>query len=210
MPREGAVSRDSRGETLAGMIPLSLLFASVMMKYVDVSANLMSLGALDFGLLVDAALVMVENFVRRLEHDGQVTTIDRRRLFQEATFEVGRPVVFGVCIIIAVYLPIFSLQGIEGRTFAPMAFTVCVAVLGSLVLALTYVPVMSSFLLVRVSPEPVRWFVKAHDAYRQILSWALTHRAVVVSTAAAMAVVGRPLSHSSGRSSCRNLMKARC
>ena len=136
----------------ASVIPLSLLFAFLMMERVGLSANLMSLGALDFGLLVDAALVMVENFVRRLEDAGGGFRDDTRRLFQHAALEVGRPIVFGVwdhCR--RVYLPIFALQGIEGRMFAPMAFTVCVAVVGSLLLALTYVPMMSSLLLKRVS-----------------------------------------------------------
>ena len=102
----------------------------------------MSLGALDFGLIVDASVVMVENFVRRLH--GATTSTRRgrasRSCIREAAFEVGRPIVFGVAIIVAVYLPIFTLEGLEGRMFRPMAFTVCAAVLGSLVLALTYVP----------------------------------------------------------------------
>jgi cobalt-zinc-cadmium resistance protein CzcA len=172
----------------ASVIPLSLLAAFLLMQQVGLSANLMSLGALDFGLLVDAALVMVENFVRRLEHAGQASVTEQRRLFQHAAFEVGRPIVFGVCIIVAVYLPIFSLQGIEGRMFAPMAFTVCVAVLGSLLLALTYVPMVSSVLLTRVSDRPARWFVHVQHAYRRTLEWALGHRAVVVTTAAALLV----------------------
>ncbi|HEV3061208.1 MAG TPA: CusA/CzcA family heavy metal efflux RND transporter [Vicinamibacterales bacterium] len=167
----------------ASVIPLSLLIAFVVMQQSGLSANLMSLGALDFGLLVDASLVMVENFVRRLERAGPVAAVDRRRLVQEAAFEVGRPIVFGVCIIIAVYLPIFSLQGIEGRMFAPMAFTVCVAVFGSLVLALTYVPTLSSLLLTQALHTPATWLSKTHEVYRRSLTWALAHRVVVVSIA---------------------------
>ncbi len=172
----------------ASVIPLSLLAAFFLMQRVGVSANLMSLGALDFGLLVDASLVMVENFVRRMEHAGRVPAAERQRLIQRAAFEVGRPIVFGVCIIVAVYLPIFSLEGIEGRMFTPMAFTVCVAVLGSLLLALTYIPMMASLLLTSVSDTPARWFRRVHDGYQRTLEWALTHRVVVIGTAAALSL----------------------
>jgi cobalt-zinc-cadmium resistance protein CzcA len=172
----------------ASVIPLSLLFAFVVMERSGVSANLMSLGALDFGLIVDASVVMVENFVRRLEAAGRVAADERRRLFREAAVEVGRPIVFGVCIIIAVYLPIFSLQGLEGRMFTPMAFTVCVAVLGSLVLALTYVPMLSSFALRRASHKPSRWFEAVKAAYVRQLGWARRHRAVVVAGALVLLV----------------------
>jgi heavy metal efflux system protein len=167
----------------ASVIPLSLLFAFVAMKQFGVSANLMSLGALDFGLIVDASVVMVENFVRRLEQAGDISADARRTGIREAAFEVGRPIVFGVCIIIAVYLPIFTLEGLEGRMFAPMAFTVCVAVLGSLLLALAYVPMMSSFLLRHVTEKPSRWFEAVRSGYRRHLGWALGHRALVVGGA---------------------------
>jgi heavy metal efflux system protein len=172
----------------ASVIPLSLLFAFLAMKEFGVSANLMSLGALDFGLIVDASVVMVENFVRRLEHAGDITPDARRSLIRSAALEVGRPIVFGVCIIIAVYLPIFTLEGLEGRMFTPMAFTVCVAVLGSLLLALTYVPMMSSFLLRHVTEKPSRWFEAVRRAYRQHLGWALGHRAIIVGGAAAVLI----------------------
>jgi cobalt-zinc-cadmium resistance protein CzcA len=147
----------------------------------DVSANLMSLGALDFGLIVDASIVMVENFVRRLAHAGHLGADERRTLIRNAAAEVARPIVFGVSIIIAVYVPIFTLQGLEGRMFTPMAFTVCVAILGSLLLATTYVPMVSSFLLTRVSDQPARWFEAVRRTYCRQLTWALSHRVVVVS-----------------------------
>jgi cobalt-zinc-cadmium resistance protein CzcA len=167
----------------ASVIPLSLLVAFVGMKEFGVSANLMSLGALDFGLLVDASVVMVENFIRRLEHTGATAADDRRSLFRAAAMEVGRPIVFGVCIIVAVYVPIFSLEGLEGRMFTPMAFTVCVAVLGSLLLALTYVPMMASLVLTRVKETPSRWFEAVRGAYIRHLDWALSHRVWIVSGA---------------------------
>jgi len=127
---------------------------------------------------------MVENFVRRLEHSAGGTAADRSSLFRTAALEVGRPIVFGVCIIIAVYVPIFSLQGLEGRMFEPMAFTVCVAVLGSLLLALTYVPVLSSLVLRHVKEKPSGWFEAVRRAYARHLNWALAHRGIVVTGAA--------------------------
>jgi cobalt-zinc-cadmium resistance protein CzcA len=168
----------------ASVIPLSVLFAFFVMERFDVSANLMSLGALDFGLIVDAAVVMVENFVRRLEGSGHLPAEGRRTLIRKAAAEVGRPIVFSVGIIIAVYLPIFSLQGLEGRMFMPMAFTVCVAILGSLLLALTYVPMSASFLMKHVSEKPSRWFEAVRRAYVAHLDWALRHRMIVVGGAA--------------------------
>jgi heavy metal efflux system protein len=173
----------------ASVIPLSLLLAFLAMREVGVTVNLMSLGALDFGLLVDASVVMVENFVRRLERAGQITGDERRALIRRAALEVGRPIVFGICIIIAVYLPVFSLQGLEGRMFRPMAFTVSVAVLGSLLLAFTYVPMVSSFLLHRVTGAPPRWFETLRCWYRRRLAWALRHRSVVVGGGAASLIV---------------------
>ena len=173
----------------AAVIPLSLLFAFLAMERFGISANLMSLGALDFGLLVDASVVMVENFVRRLEHAGRITPDARKTLIRHAAVEVGRPIVFGVCIIIAVYLPIFSLQGLEGRMFTPMAFTVCVAVLGSLLLALTYVPMASSFLLKNIAETPSRWFEAVRGRYHRTLGWALVHRFLVVGAAAVLLAV---------------------
>jgi cobalt-zinc-cadmium resistance protein CzcA len=167
----------------ASVIPLSLLAAFLAMKRFGLSANLMSLGALDFGLIVDASVVMVENFVRRLHERGVLG--DRRDVLRRAAFEVGRPIVFGVAIIIAVYIPIFTLEGIEGRMFRPMAFTVCAAVLGSLLLALTYVPAVASFVFRRTAPDDAehadaRWFAWVRARYAQALAWALGHRAAVV------------------------------
>jgi cobalt-zinc-cadmium resistance protein CzcA len=173
----------------ASVIPLSLLFAFLAMKRFGVSANLMSLGALDFGLIVDASVVMVENFVRRLGHAGHPSDDERQGIIRRAAFEVGRPIVFGVCIIIAVYLPIFSLEGLERRMFAPMAFTVCVAVLGSLFLALVYVPVVSSYLLKHVEEKPSRWFEAVRARYHRDLAYALAHRRLVFGSALGMLLV---------------------
>ena len=176
----------------ASVIPLALLFAFLLMERFGYSANLMSLGALDFGLIVDASVVMIENFVRRLGetcHDGETSPDARREVIRKAAFEVGRPIVFGVCIIIAVYVPIYTLQGLEARMFIPMAFTVCVAVLGSLLLALTYVPVLASYLLRQGKETPARWFDALRDRYARTLDWSLVHRGTVVSAGALLLVV---------------------
>jgi cobalt-zinc-cadmium resistance protein CzcA len=172
---------------VASVIPLSLLCAFIAMRRFGVSANLMSLGALDFGLIVDASVVMMENFVRRLGAvDAPVDSRSRLDLIRQAGFEVGRPIVFGVFIIIAVYIPIFTLQGLEGRMFEPMAFTVCVAVLGSLILALTYVPVAASFALGSARDVVSLWFERLRTRYRRTLEWSLSHRRRVVGTAFAV------------------------
>ncbi|HVE34118.1 MAG TPA: CusA/CzcA family heavy metal efflux RND transporter [Gemmatimonadaceae bacterium] len=186
--------RSARASLLtASVIPLSLLAAFLAMKRFGLSANLMSLGALDFGLIVDASVVMVENFVRRL-NDSAAPGADRRRILQRAAFEVGRPIVFGVAIIIAVYIPIFTLEGIEGRMFRPMAFTVCAAVLGSLLLALTYVPAVASYVFTArqsrggTDHHDARWFIRVRERYSRLVGWALTHRAYVVGGAVALLV----------------------
>jgi cobalt-zinc-cadmium resistance protein CzcA len=194
--------RSARASLLtASVIPLSLLAAFLAMKRFGLSANLMSLGALDFGLIVDASVVMVENFVRRLEgrRAGGPTTND---LLRRAAFEVGRPIVFGVAIIIAVYIPIFTLEGLEGRMFRPMAFTVCAAVLASLVLALTYVPAVASFIYSRRALGPsadatadrseahadAKWFVALRARYARMLAWALPRRRPILGGAIVLLV----------------------
>ena len=167
----------------ASVIPLSMLIAFIAMRRFGVSANLMSLGALDFGLLVDGSVVMVENFVRKLGHGEANDPESRAAIIRQAAFEVGRPVVFGICIIIAVYIPIFTLQGLEGRMFEPMAFTVCVAVLGSLLLALTYVPAVSVLALSGIRESNARWFESLRQRYARALTWSLAHRRAVIGVA---------------------------
>ena len=169
----------------ASVIPLSLLFAFLAMKRFGLTANLMSLGALDFGLIVDASVVMVENFVRRLAGARSPSVTERQDVLRAAAFEVGRPIVFGIAIIVAVYIPIFALQGLEGRMFRPMAFTVCAAVLGSLLLALSYVPAVASYLFARgggssKEHDDPAWFVKLRTRYQRALEWSLLHRRRVV------------------------------
>ncbi len=141
------------GFLVATLIPLSMLFAVIMMNLFGVSGNLMSLGALDFGLIIDGAVIIVESVMHRLSHSQQFAHI--RRLsqsqmdeeVQKAATKMMNSAVFGQVIILIVYLPILSLRGIEGKMFAPMAQTVGFALIGALLLSLTYVPVMSSLLL---------------------------------------------------------------
>lgn len=155
---------------VASVIPLSMLIAFGGMYFFGYSANLMSLGALDFGLIVDASVVMVENFVRRLEHGKES---ERFSLFRSAAVEVGRPILFGIAIIVAVYIPIFTLDGMEGRMFKPMAFTVVTAVMGSLLLALTYIPSISGWLLHHHEEKPSPFFESMNRRYARALEWIL-------------------------------------
>ena len=182
--------RSARASLLtASVIPLALLAAFLAMKRFGLSANLMSLGALDFGLIVDASVVMVENFVRRLHADEEAGT-QRHDVLLRAAFEVGRPIVFGVAIIVAVYIPIFTLEGLEGRMFRPMAFTVCAAVIASLVLALTYIPAVASYIYAgRVEVHgDARWFVALRAHYARMLERALARRRVVLGAAIGLLV----------------------
>lgn len=170
---------------VAFVIPVSLLFGFMGMAIFGVSANLMSLGAVDFGMIVDGSVVMVENTVRRLQNsDGEN---DRRAIVRSATAEVMRSITFGVAIIIAVYLPIFTLQGLEGRMFHPMAITVCTALAGSLLLALFAVPTACSYLLKtgRAKRQAKKdWFARVQERYTRSLDFALRHRAPMVVSAA--------------------------
>lgn len=173
---------------VASVIPLSMLAAFAGMYFFGYSANLMSLGALDFGLIVDASVVMVENFIRRLEAEPPDGHEERLALFRSAAVEVGRPVLFGIAIIVAVYIPIFTLDGMEGRMFKPMAFTVVCAVLGSLLLALTYVPAISAWLLRHAHEKPSRLQDALRERYRRALDWTIDHSRPVVAGALVLVV----------------------
>ncbi len=153
-------------------IPLSLLFAALGMRWLGLSANLMSLGAIDFGMIVDGAVFMAEQFVRRLHADEEEDRFPKtREAFLERlrtlASEVGRPITFGVLIILLVYVPILSLEGLEGRMFRPMALTVALALFGSLVLALTFVPAAATIVFRRGAPESktALWLAAWLDAH---------------------------------------------
>ena len=174
----------------AAVIPLSMLFTFSGMVANKVSANLMSLGALDFGIIVDGAVVIVENCVRRLSHAqaaaGRALTRDER--FAEvfaAAREARRPLLYGQLIIMVVYLPIFALSGVEGKMFHPMAFTVVAALLGAMVLSVTFVPAaVALFIGNRVSETDNRLMGWAKRGYTPLLDWTLAHPPLVLTIAA--------------------------
>ncbi|MDX2152539.1 MAG: CusA/CzcA family heavy metal efflux RND transporter [Bryobacteraceae bacterium] len=175
---------------VAAVIPLSMLFGFIGMAIFGVSANLMSLGAIDFGMIVDGAVVMVENSVRKLHGVKPGHREQARERMRAAAHEVARPIVFAVAIIIAVYLPIFFLEGLEGRMFRPMAITVCAALLGSLVLALTVVPAGAAVLLANgVRERDEHWFGWVRRRYEAVLRWTLRHRVLTVTTSVAVLAV---------------------
>jgi len=176
------------GIILASVIPLSMLFAGIMMALTGQSGNLMSLGAIDFGLVVDGSLIIVENCLRMLEgryrnDPGRpITDHEMRSLIYAGSVEVRKAAQFGEIIIIVVYLPILTLQGIEGKLFRPMALTVGYALVGALLLSLTYVPMMLSLLLKktgRVRHSPIITFLHRH--YGPLLRRALDHRGAIVA-----------------------------
>ncbi len=177
------------GLIVASAIPLSMLFAFIGMVQSGVSGNLMSLGAIDFGLIVDGSVVMIENVFRRMGERG-TSGKSVRELVQEACVEVARPVSFAVGIIMIVYLPILTLTGIEGKMFRPMAVTVLFALGGSLILSLTLIPVLASFLLKRMGEDHETWLVRVlRRVYTPLLAVAVARRGLVVGASAALFVV---------------------
>jgi cobalt-zinc-cadmium resistance protein CzcA len=168
------------GLIVASAIPLSMLCAFIGMSHWGISASLLSLGALDFGLVVDGSVVMIENVIRRISRnkDPNASRID---IIRKACTEVSKPSLFGVLIIMVVYLPILTLEGVEGKLFRPMAMTVIFALAGSLVLSLTAVPVLASFLLPKNAsdrdPLPVRMLGKV---YAPVLRLAMARPTVVL------------------------------
>lgn len=178
----------------AAVIPLSMLMTITGMVRTGVSANLMSLGALDFGLIVDGAVIIVENAVRRLaeaQRGGNIQTLrERLSTVYESTSEVIRPSLFGVAIITVVYIPIFSLSGVEGKMFHPMAATVVMALLSAMFLSLTLVPAaVAVFLKGHISETESVVISATKNVYEPLLRLALNFRWCVVSLAALLVVV---------------------
>ncbi|MCW9046607.1 MAG: CusA/CzcA family heavy metal efflux RND transporter [Gammaproteobacteria bacterium] len=183
--------------TVAVILPLSVLFTFILMKVFGVSANLMSLGGLTIaiGILVDAAVVVVENIHTHFSRGSK--GLDRLHLIYRAVLEVSAPVISGILIIVAVFLPLFSLTGLEGKMFTPLAVTISFALLGSLILSLTVIPVIASF------------FMKVHEnsheekdgklisglkfIYLPVMNWALVYRKSAVSIAIAALLATAPL-----------------
>lgn len=173
----------------AAVIPVAMLMTVTGMVQTGVTANLMSLGALDFGLIVDGAVIIVENCLRRLSQAAlegrQLPLAERLSLITMATREVMRPAMFGVFIITAVYVPILALTGVEGKMFHPMAITVIIALLSAMVLSLTFVPAGVAFLVRNPRPEKHNIVMaKAHVWYQPVLAFALRQRWVMVIGAA--------------------------
>ncbi|WP_298184302.1 CusA/CzcA family heavy metal efflux RND transporter [uncultured Pseudomonas sp.] len=179
----------------AMVIPLSMLFTFTGMVSNKVSANLMSLGALDFGIIIDGAVVIVENCVRRLAHAQAVAgrTLTRNERFHEvfaASKEARRPLLFGQLIIMVVYLPIFALTGVEGKMFHPMAFTVVTALLGAMILSVTFVPAaVALFLNGNVSEKENRLMVWLKQGYAPLLDWVMVSKPLVLTIAAVIMVL---------------------
>ena len=177
----------------AAVIPVAMLMTITGMVRSGVSANLMSLGALDFGLIVDGAVIIVENCLRRLGQagrDGQMELKERLSVVYDATHEVIRPALFGVFIITAVYFPIFALTGVEGKMFHPMAITVVIALVSAMILSVTFVPAGVALLFRKPLEEKENLVVKSVSAlYRPTLLIALRLRWAVVSAAVVLVVI---------------------
>jgi cobalt-zinc-cadmium resistance protein CzcA len=165
---------------VAATIPFSLLFASICLDLRHIPANLLSLGALDFGMVVDGAVVMIENTVRHLHRQNGNSRTPAEKI-SEASHEVQRPVFYAIAIIITAYLPIFTLERVEGRLFHPMAWTVAFALLGALFFSIVIAPVLASFAFAKGAHEwhnPVMHFLI--EQYRIAVRWAIRHRIITV------------------------------
>jgi cobalt-zinc-cadmium resistance protein CzcA len=175
---------NARGALIVALtIPFSLLFASICLDLRHIPANLLSLGALDFGMVVDGAVVMVENIVRHLNQHGREDETPAEKI-KAAAHEVQRPVFYAIGIIITAYLPIFTLQAVEGRLFKPMAWTVAFALLGALIFSMVLAPVLASFLFRRGAKEwsnPIlAWLI---DGYKRAAAFAIRNRYLTVGLA---------------------------
>ena len=174
-----------RGAVIVAItIPFALLFASICLGLCHIPANLLSLGALDFGMVVDGAVVMVENIVRHLSYQDETRTPQQK--IQIAAHEVQRPVFYAIAIIITAYLPIFTLESVEGRLFKPLAWTVAFALLGALVFSIVVAPVLSSVFFRKGAREwhnPFMEFLKTR--YRNGVTWAIHHRYTVLGACVA-------------------------
>ena len=176
-----------RGALIVAMtIPFSLLFASIFLDLSHIPANLLSLGALDFGMVVDGAVVMVENIVRKLAHPNGTNEVPMTRgeIIRQAAQEVQRPVFYAIAIIITAYMPIFTLQAVEGRLFRPMAWTVAFALLGALTFSIVVAPVLTALLFrgqVKEWRNPLMVFLT--DRYRKLLHWSIANRWVTAAGA---------------------------
>ena len=180
------------GLVTALAIPLSMMFATNLMAATGITASLMSLGAIDFGLIVDSSVIMIENCILRLSHNHSGRS--RIEVIRDAAIEVRKPTMFGELIIAIVYLPILALQGTEGKLFRPMALTVLFALAGSLVLSLTFMPAMASLALPKHVDEKDIWLVRLiKRIYQPIVSRAITHPVMTALVAISVFVGSVPV-----------------
>ena len=180
------------GVIVALAIPLSMMFASNLMTYMAISASLMSLGAIDFGLIVDSSVIMIENCIRRLSDEGG--SRPHMDIIRDAAIEVRKPTMFGELIIAVVYLPILFLQGTEGKLFRPMALTVLFALAGSLILSLTLMPVLAYMGLPKKLEEREVWVIRLIKwMYRPIVATSVRFPAVTLGIALALLAASIPI-----------------
>jgi cobalt-zinc-cadmium resistance protein CzcA len=185
------------GLIVALAIPLSMLFAANLMIACGVTASLMSLGAIDFGLIVDSSVIMIENCVRRLGHEGGART--KLEIVRDAAIEVRKPTMFGELIIAIVYLPILALQGTEGKLFRPMALTVIFALAGSMVLSMTLMPVLASLLLKPTSEEKEVWLVRLlKRGYEPVLNAVIRRPVIAVGLTIGLLAASVPVAFNLG------------
>lgn len=176
----------------AAIIPLAMLFTFSGMLANHVSANLMSLGALDFGIIVDGAIVIVENSLRRLAHEQakvgrQLTRDERFAIVFDGTKEVRRALIYGQLIIMAVYIPIFALSGVEGKMFHPMAYTVVIALVGAMILSVTFIPAaVALFMNGKIEEKENKAIVMLKQSYLPLLKMALANKALFITVAVAV------------------------
>ncbi|MXN93361.1 CusA/CzcA family heavy metal efflux RND transporter, partial [Flavobacterium sp. Sd200] len=192
------------GLVVASVIPLALLFAICMMKFFNVSGNLMSLGAIDFGIIVDGAVIIVEAIIHRLENikKGTLTQENMNEEVYEASSKIRSSAAFGEIIILIVYLPILALTGTEGKMFGPMAQTVSFAILGAFILSLTYVPMMSSLVLSKSTGHKPNFSDKiiaaAYRVYRPLLDAALNIKGIIIGASITLFAVALIIFNSLG------------
>ncbi|MCY2962581.1 MAG: CusA/CzcA family heavy metal efflux RND transporter, partial [Planctomycetota bacterium] len=173
-------------------IPLSMMFATNLMWGTGITASLMSLGAIDFGLIVDSSVIMIENCIRRLSHDQGRTP--RLELIRDAAIEVRKPTMFGELIIAVVYVPILALEGMEGKMFRPMALTVLFALAGSLVLSMTFMPALASLALPKIVDEKEVWLIRMlKKVYEPLVRRAIAHPVITVLIALSVFAVSLPV-----------------
>ena len=178
------------GLIAAVAIPISMMVGFCGMWYMGIAGSLLSLGAIDFGIVVDSSVVVIENIIRRLAHHGTCVGKERLAIIRDAASEVRIPTVFGQLIIMIVYLPILTLEGVEGKMFRPMAITVMCILVGSLVLSLTLTPVLASIVLPRTVEEKEVWLIRAAQwIYRPFLALAIRCRwLVLIGACVALAI----------------------